>query len=205
MKRSMLICVWILVWVQVCQGEFYYNVDEEMGGPMQLRTLSTSSTYQGNKTYLLTNTSNATNTGPATLTNVGLAYPFFREIYAGHGYGTYVNSDRRWTWAPDAWVTMYGVMGQNDLLSMDPSVTDLPLSYGAGVVQATDSVPVIWLGDLAPGQSVEFMDYVQFYADGWTGGVQLSAPCFFISTIPEPGTMSLLALGGMAILKRRRS
>jgi hypothetical protein len=112
------------------------------------------------------------------------------------------NSGHSWAFQNN-WLKVYGVQGQNDLLSMDRAVTDVPLSWDQGggltaALQATDFVPVLWIGDVAAGETINFTLYFETSSRFYTDAVG-----FFVT--PEPMTMGLLAVGLVTVICRRKA
>ena len=68
-----------------------------------------------------------------------------------------------------------------DALTVDPTGAGLPTNWGAWVRHDFDVPTQIWAGD-----------------GGVTGGMMS------FTVIPEPATLALLAIGGVAVLRRRR-
>ncbi|MHC4283159.1 MAG: choice-of-anchor Q domain-containing protein [Planctomycetota bacterium] len=134
-----------------------------------------------------------TNIGGYNLKNVCVAQQFvFRCEPDGVGpaYG-YKNDEHAWYRYPskpndDWWVRSYNVMGQDTLISMDRSVTDLPLSLQQdghlATLLETDEVTLIPFGDLAAGESSTRNYYFITGAGGvcWRGHM--------VSTTPKPTT-----------------
>jgi len=132
-----------------------------------------------------------TNIGGYNLKNVGLAQQFVFTCEPdglGPAY-QYKNDDHAWYRYPskpndDWWVRSYNVMGQDTLISMDRSVTDLPLSLQRdgylAILLPTDEVTLIPFGDLAAGESSTRNIYFTTGAGGvcWRGHM--------VSTTPEP-------------------
>jgi parallel beta-helix repeat protein len=117
------------------------------------------------------------------LKDVGLTIQFW------HFWGTwspplffeYNNSDHTW-YQKISWARTYGVMGQDTLLSMSRSKTDVPLSVTlqgvTGYIGETDEATLISFGDLSPGERVYGRVYAvaSSPAYGWRGYVVSTSP-----------------------------
>jgi hypothetical protein len=176
---------------------FYSTVDSEAGGAMAV--VNASGDWIGDSTIFAVQFT-AQNTGLSDLMGVGMTTQF---VWSGDYVFGFDKSTHGWSYG-DYWLKVYGVQGQNDLLSMDRAMTDAPLNWDlgggkTGTLEVTDSVPVLWIGDVAAGETIDFTLYFQastrFYAD---------VAGFFVA-VPEPGTVGLLAMAAMMAIRRKRN
>jgi len=176
---------------------FYYNVDQETGGPVEFTANSADVMDPGDGTRVLSYHFTATNTGPELLTDVAFVLQF--NWYEDDAF-TYDNASHQWNYA-DKWLKAQGVMGQDQLLPMGRSSTDTPLTWAGASVLESDEVTMVPIGDLWPGHSLVFDLNVQV-----SEPFDFTSTGFLVSTVPEPATFGLLALGGaVALIRRRRS
>jgi hypothetical protein len=180
----------------------YYNVDEAVGGPMELDLLGASyDAGAGQWTISL----RGTNTSAGTLYDVHWVQQFIWDSSQSPWPAfDWDDTNRVWEYGALSWTT-YGVMGQNLLMAM--SDTDTPLSWSVAgretaYVQATDSLPALSLGDFAPFEVKDFTLYSQVSSQypAQIGG-------FFVA-VPEPAAILSLAsaavFGLLAAARRRR-
>jgi len=118
--------------------------------------------------------------------------------------------------------TVAGSLDLGETITLDYSVFNANVSYSSGTIElynVTDGV-VIVSGNAAVGASTPVVDRtISFTADASQVGDQISiriaetsdstARDLFIDTmslssVPEPGSTSLLGLGGLALILRRR-
>ncbi len=88
-----------------------------------------------------------------------------------------------------------------------PALINVPLTDSIGPftasVNSTDSVPLIELGDFAPGVSKAFTVNFSEPIGGSPTPFHFVSDAFFVA-VPEPGTMVLSALAGVMLLGIRR-
>jgi hypothetical protein len=88
-----------------------------------------------------------------------------------------------------------------------PALINVPLTDSIGSftasVNSTDSVPLIELGDFAPGVSKSFTVNFSEPIGGSPTPFHFVSDAFFVA-VPEPGTMVLCALAGVMLLGIRR-
>ena len=89
-------------------------------------------------------------------------------------------------------------------LSLSPTSTNIPIPSGFGL-SASDSVPAFLIGDLAPGASVNTQ--VNFLASTNIDTLYFSGSEVASSgaSVPEPGTLALIAAGLIPLCLRRSS
>jgi len=193
-KKAILWVAALLCFVPTFCHAFYYNVDEEIS----LTPLTGGWVSAGN---LFSMQFEATNTGTMNLTNLGFTTQF---VWSGNLAMYYENSSHQWV-TPAEWVKVYGVQNQNDLLLMDRSSTNIPLSWdqngtvSLATLLETDAVPVLWLGNLNAGQTIQFT----WYAD-CSSRLDLNVTGFFVSTVPEPLSLMGMGIGAGFILRRKK-
>lgn len=176
---------------------FYYNVDSVVGGPMDMTFLGADTSLPGDGSMIVTYHLRGTNTSGVTLTDVGFTHQF---VYSESAILAYDNAQKEWRTDP-LWTVSYGLAGQTNLLSMDRTVTDVPLTWNGATLLATDDVTVMPLAaSIPPGGSADF-DFVVQHSDLTRDWLNTG---FFISTVPEPATMGLLAFGALLPLFRKK-
>jgi len=133
----------------------------------------------GDGVYLATCGGYVENLADYTLYDVGIPIMFFSTYSPASTERAFIynNSDHKW-YDGARWVRTYGAEGQNTLLSMDRSVTDVPLSddyQGAHMsLLETDEVALIEFGDLLPGERIYPEAYLHMNFRGgyrWSGYV----------------------------------
>lgn len=193
-----------VVLTTAAQAGPWYTVDSELGGPMQLGFVSASYDTGLNRwTFNMT----ATNTGAAPLADVYFVMQFIWDLTEPPPAPAFTWNDatKLWEYHPKArYFDMYGVAGQNTLMSLSRAVVDTPLSWTepglqTATVQATDSVPAFALGDFAGGQTKPFT----MYADVPTM-FNFNAAGYFVAEVPLPGASAMLLVAAGAMIARRR-
>jgi hypothetical protein len=129
--------------------------------------------------WLVTFEADVENLAGYTLYDVSLPIQFFSTYGSSSPERafSYDNNDHTW-YLDHRWARTHGAGGQNTLLSMDRSVTDVPLTdeyEGAHMsLLETDEVALIRFGDLLPGELIRARLYVLKDAFGgyrWTGSM----------------------------------
>jgi predicted outer membrane repeat protein len=159
---------------------FYYSLhDDEIAGEfwhVRWEYLEDDSTLIVCEGYL-------ENIADYELKDVGLTIQFwhFYGMWSPPVFFEYNNSDHTWyLWS--SWARTCGVMGQDTLLSMSRSKTDVPLSVTlqgvTGYIGETDEATLISFGDLSAGERVYRRVYAvaSSPAYGWRGYVVSTSP-----------------------------
>jgi len=196
---SIVVVIGIITFCNAANG-FYYNVDTLVGGPIDNEWLTYGWTGQSDGTSIFSVQGRATNLGPVELKDVGVTWQFFYYpiSYTELVPYTYDNFNNQWNKNSD-WAKVYDISGQNDLISMNRSITNVPLEWEGATVAETDEVPVMWFSPvLYPGNSIEYSLDIHLNSQR-----NLAIVGFFISTVPEPATLLLLGLGGL-VLRRKK-
>ncbi|MBU1172955.1 MAG: hypothetical protein KKD44_25625 [Proteobacteria bacterium] len=201
----------------------------EVGSLSMDRAGSTRQYIEGNDRYL-SQTFQVTNIGDDNLSHVGLAWTF---VYSGNWAFDYDSQTHSWQREITMNDESQGVhslevftqspfddSGEQTYLSLNRDITNLSLSYSANnritdhplFLNEADEVPVFWLGDLAPGQSVFLAwyalqtPYISDVTDSaWSFHIQNSfvAECIPIPAVPLVGSIWFLG-GGLLILMKKQ-
>ena len=171
-------------------GDFYYTLhDDEIEG-------ATSFVYTKlypDGTNLKKFSCSLTNIAPYMLEDLSWAIQFtyyFANSPEINEAFSYYNDDHTWYLHKgmpyEKWTRTHGVMGQNELLSMDRRVTQAPLFrkwyIATAYLAETDEVTLISFGDIEPGETV--VRDVYFKANF----IGLSFRGYLLSTTHEPRT-----------------
>jgi len=194
----------------------YFGIDQFSGGDVTLAL-----TYQ-DLYFIVTDDYHVhrfdwsvTNNGTGTYDDVKLVLPFaWLKVDAVLDNYDYADATGDWHWT-DGTDDFYLEPDQSaytpspaDLSYMLMSNTDLPLSTVFGgktaSVLSTDSVPTWDVAlTLGPSETATFTTYLRQETDSRVSGIWFSP--YTVAAVPEPATMALLALGALALLRRRRT
>jgi len=206
--RRIFICVAIVFCLTSFEkaDAFYYTLTNDLISAPLFENIGYTQVEEG---LLFEFEGSVTNIGSYKLEDVGIALQFvWKCTFTPPWIPKHYNSeDHTWYLHPDDpdddwWTRSYGVMGQNTLISMERSITDLPLSFsregGTAYLSETDEVTLISFGDLEVGETAIRRVYFLSGAGGvcWRG--------YLVTTTPEPASFFLLALGAVMLKKRSR-
>jgi PEP-CTERM motif-containing protein len=179
-----------------------YGVDSALGGQMNF----TQFTVDYNMGMIMLTAKNFSPT--ITYRQVGLPFEFF---YPGNSSGNPTGNGFNYLGA-GAWRNAAGTQ-QLDFLSvnapftsifqpLNPALISVPLTDSIGPfsasVNSTDSVPLVELGDFAPGVSKSFTVNFSEPIGGSPTPFLFVSNDFFVA-VPEPSTVVLVGLAGIAI------
>ncbi len=183
------------------------GVDSDLGGTMNLAT-GTTSYSSGVFTIPITATNSS---GTQSYQSVGLALEFiFPTSPAGTGFN-YINTGSNWLNPADgAQEVHYASVSPFTLISqsLSASLIDVPLThsfagFNGGPLTTSDSVPLVQLGDFAPGQVKNFTLTANSV---FNTSFPFHTSAFFVA-VPEPSSLLLAGFGALAMIavKRRRN
>ena len=219
MKPALPFCalVALLLAARPAQAAFVtaYGVDSGLGGNMVL-SLTAPETFAGGQFTLPLRATNTS--GSQTYQDVGLAIEFVypgNSPITGNGFN-YLGGD---TWQDPAATgdeafysavsAPYSLVSQ----SLSPALIDVPLSdtevvgpntYTAGPLSNSDSIPLVQLGDIAPGAHDDFTLTVNSAGAG--NPFFASTGIGYFVAVPEPSSLALIAFGatvlGWSLIRR---
>jgi len=180
-----------------------YGVDSALGGQMNF----TQFTVDYNMGMIMLTAKNFSAT--TTYQQVGLPFEFF---YPGDASGNPTGNGFNYLGA-GAWRNTAGTQ-QIDFLSvnapftsifqpLNPALISVPLTDMIGPfsasINSTDSVPLVELGDFAPGVSKSFVVNFSQPIGGGPTHFNFVSNDFFVA-VPEPSTVVLCGLAGLALV-----
>ena len=234
MRKLAIICTVVVFVMTVPAGATLYSVvDDEVvhgsPGPLNLEQTTDLVTYIDGTDhrvfsvgFKLTN-----NSATTTYTDVKVVDPFeWLQMNLTPSYQVcgWVNAENQWI-NPDyngndgvqdgLFVKVYDGPDDPVISAMLMSNTDIPLTSplsGTGdyeataSVLATDSVPC-WdvAASLAPSQSISYTVYLDIERLSTPPYVLGKRSDMYVVAIPEPATICLLGLGGLALFRKRRA
>ena len=179
---------------------YYTKFNDLTSNSSSIEMLSETQNYNQNPLTISTDFQiSVTNNNNIGLSNVGFVWQFGSS---GNAIFDYNNSAQEWSWY-NFWMS---VTGSSDYFSLDRNNTDAALIHTfsnglTGSISESDSVPIVWIGDIAAGQSVTFDfgmtmgSYNNFEIAGFL--VAEATP------VPEPATIFLFGLGMFVILVKK--
>jgi hypothetical protein len=187
-----------------------FGVDSALGGSMDFTQFIVN--YNMGMIELTAHDSSAT----TSYLDVGLPFQFF---YPGNSAGNPIGNGFNYLgggrWQNSAATQELDVLSVNPPFTMisqslNPALIRVPLtdmigSFSASI-SSSDSVPLIELGDFAPGQSKSFVVNFDQPIGGGPTHFNFVASAFFVA-IPEPSTIALSILAGLTTIiavSRRR-
>jgi len=113
------------------------------------------------------------------------------------------------SWSESAWVALSGMAPEYNATNLDPLIQGLtgthnvPMLYPATVILVGESTSGFSFLAATYDPSPKYYAY-ETLASGWTQSNGTGKVAAVGQTIPEPATLSLLALGGLVLQRRRR-
>jgi hypothetical protein len=180
-----------------------YGVDSALGGQMNFTQFAVD--YNMGMVMLTAKNFSAT----TTYQQVGLPLEFFYPAGSGstpiaNGYN-YLGAG---AWRDTAGTQQLDFLSVNAPFTsifqpLNPALISVPLNDSNGPftasVNSTDSVPLVELGDFAPGVSKTFTINFSEPIGGSPTPFHFVSDAFFVA-VPEPGSIALCALAGISIL-----
>jgi hypothetical protein len=184
-----------------------YGVDSALGGSMNFTAPPVYDFNMGMVTITAENFSATT-----TYQSVGLPLEFFYPAAGTTPSGNGFNYLGGGAWRNAAGTQQLDVLGVNPpftsiMQPLLPALINVPLTDSTGPftasVNSTDSVPLIELGDFAPGVSKSFTVLFSEPIGGGPPPFHFVSDAFFVA-VPEPSAMVLCGLAGIMLLGIRR-